>query len=554
MSELDNQSTVTLTIANLPSAVQDTSSNPTYTFSNLRVADGGGSVPAHGFSDASVGAFTYTLPSPASPRSVHIDYSVSDGTNTADGVLTIQLVGIVANPANTSVLQNHQSTLPALAGRVVDVKSAPTLTFSNPTVPNGDGTVQFTNTTTGILSYSTPNKTFTGVFPVQYKVSDGTNSTTGVLNLTVAPLITTPLLIPAALQTQPTIVPSLVASDNVLDITSTPSYTFSNLVVAPGDGTAQFTNTTTGALTYTPPSSAFFGVVQVTYAVTDGANSTSGDVVINVEQTIQPRNDGPISAAMGRPLVIAASQLLGNDTKAPDGLPLSIGSVGNATNGSVVLNSNGSVTFTGTAKGPASFTYTDTDAESDASTVATVTLDVKLATTVYWSTPADIVYGTALTGTQLDATASVAGTFAYTPAANTVLNAGYGQTLSVTFTPNDAADYAITTSTVVINVAQATTTINWANPANIIYGTALGGTQLDATASVPGSFNYIPAAGTVLPVGNGQSLTVYFTPFDATDYAAAAASTTINVDSAAPPGLSVQTRSFSGRVRPRWAA
>ncbi len=270
----------------------------------MRVADGGGSVPAHGFRRRISGGLHLHPAQPGVPRPVHIEYSVSDGTNTADGVLTIQLAGIIANPANFSVLQNQQSTLPALAGRVVDAKSTPTLTFSSPTVPNGDGTVQFTNATTGVLSYTTPNSTFTGVFPVQYKVSDGTNSTTGVLNLTVAPLITTPLLIPAALQTQPTIVPSLVASDNVLDIASNPSYTFSNLVVAPGDGTAQLTNTTTGALTYTPPSSAFFGVVQVTYTVTDGANSASGDVVINVEQTIQPRNDGPITAAMGRPLVI----------------------------------------------------------------------------------------------------------------------------------------------------------------------------------------------------------------------------------------------------------
>ncbi len=120
-----------------------------------------------------------------------------------------------------------------------------------------------------------------------------------MLNLTVAPLITSPLLIPVALQTQPTIVPSLVASGNVQDIASNPSYTFSNLIVAPGDGTVQFTNTTTGALTYTPPSASFFGVVQVTYTVTDGANSASGDVIINVEQTIQPRNDGPISAVVG---------------------------------------------------------------------------------------------------------------------------------------------------------------------------------------------------------------------------------------------------------------
>ncbi len=101
--------------------------------------------------------------------------------------------------------------------------------------------------------------------------------------------------------------------------------------------------------------------------------------------------------------------------------------------------------------------------------------------------------------------------------------------LSVTFTPNDSADYAVTTATVLINVAQATTIDQLGQPGNIIYGTPLGGTQLDATASVPGTFNYIPAAGTVLPVGNGQALAVVFTPFDATDYTGGIATTTINV-------------------------
>jgi len=550
VTELDHQSTVSLTILNLTGAVQDVSSNPTYTFSNLRVVDGGGSVPSKGFDDSSVGAFTYTLPSPPSAHPVHIGYSVSDGTNTANGVVTIQLVGIIADPANFSVLQNSQSTLPALAGRIVDVESKPTFTFSRPSVPTGEGTVQFTDTTKGILSYTPPNSTFTGTFPIQYTVSDGTNSTSGVLNLTVAPLITSPLLIPVALQTQPTSVPSLVASGNVQDISSNPSYTFSNLIIAPGDGTAQLTNTTTGALTYTPPSDLFFGVVQVTYTVTDGANnSASGNIIINVEETIQPKNDGPITAVVGKPLSIPASQLLGNDVAAPDGLKPSIGSVDNPQNGTVVLNSNGSVTFTPTTTGQASFTYTDTDSENDASTVATVTLNVKLGTTINWANPADIVFGTVLSSTQLNANASVPGTFAYTPAPGTLLKAGNGQPLSVTFTPTDSADYASSTATVQINVAQATTIMNWTNPGTIIYGTPLSGAQLDATASVPGTFTYIPTYGTVLGVGNGQTLAVVFTPYNTTDYTQGYATTTINVQPAPPPGLSVQTRSFSGRVR-----
>ena len=77
----------------------------------------------------------------------------------------------------------------------------------------------------------------------------------------------------------------------------------------------------------------------------------------------------------------------------------------------------------------------------------------------------------------------MAGTFAYTPAAGTVLAAGNDQTLSVLFTPTDATDYTTATATATINVSQATPTISWSNPANIVYGTALSGTQLDATSS-----------------------------------------------------------------------
>ncbi len=91
--------------------------------------------------------------------------------------------------------------------------------------------------------------------------------------------------------------------------------------------------------------------------------------------------------------------------------------------------------------------------------------------TINWANPADIVYGTALGATQLDATATVSGTFAYTPAAGTILNAGNNQTLSATFTPTDTTDYSTVTPKADINVTQATPTITWANPADIVYGT-----------------------------------------------------------------------------------
>ena len=108
--------------------------------------------------------------------------------------------------------------------------------------------------------------------------------------------------------------------------------------------------------------------------------------------------------------------------------------------------------------------------------------------------------------TQLDATARVAGTFGYSPASGTVLKAGNGETLGVTFTPTDSSDYTTVTATATSTLRRATPTISWPNPANIVYGTALGSTQLDATASVSGTFTYSPASGTVLKAGNGQTL------------------------------------------------
>ena len=50
-------------------------------------------------------------------------------------------------------------------------------------------------------------------------------------------------------------------------------------------------------------------------------------------------------------------------------------------------------------------------------------------------------------------------------------------------------------TTVTLTVLKATPVITWANPADITYGTALSATQLNATATVPGSFTYTPPRG-----------------------------------------------------------
>jgi fibronectin type 3 domain-containing protein len=179
------------------------------------------------------------------------------------------------------------------------------------------------------------------------------------------------------------------------------------------------------------------------------------------------------------------------------------------------------------------FTPTDTTDYTTASAATTISV-LQATPTITWNSPASITYGTALAPAQLDASASVAGTFAYTPAAGTVLHAGNNQTLSVLFTPTDTIDYTTASRTTTISVLQVTPTITWNSPASIAYGTALGPAQLDASASVAGTFAYTPAAGTVLHVGNNQALSVVFTPTDTTDYTTASATTKINVLKATP--------------------
>jgi hypothetical protein len=167
------------------------------------------------------------------------------------------------------------------------------------------------------------------------------------------------------------------------------------------------------------------------------------------------------------------------------------------------------------------------------SPVASGTYTISLPSlAITWPTPAPIPYGTALSATQLDATANVAGSFVYSPAAGTVLTAGK-QTLSATFTPTDTVDYKVTTVTVSLTVNPATPTIAWTAPSPITYGTALSAAQLDATASTAGAFTYAPAAGTVLKAGS-QTLSVSFTPTDSTDYTTAKATVTLTVNQAAP--------------------
>lgn len=158
--------------------------------------------------------------------------------------------------------------------------------------------------------------------------------------------------------------------------------------------------------------------------------------------------------------------------------------------------------------------------------------------TITWHQPASVSYPTALSSTQLDATANVAGIFAYNPPAGTVLNAG-NHTLTATFTPTDASAYNTVTASValVVNPPSGTKTtpvISWSQPSPITNPAPLTSVQLDATANVPGTFAYNPPSGTVLDAGT-QTLTVVFTPNNTSAYNNPTASVKLTVNPATTP-------------------
>jgi hypothetical protein len=123
-------------------------------------------------------------------------------------------------------------------------------------------------------------------------------------------------------------------------------------------------------------------------------------------------------------------------------------------------------------------------------------------------------------------------------------------TFSKTNLPSVTVWQVTTNSTsLTISVLELVPQLTWTNPANIVYGTALTASQLDATAKWNGSalsgiFNYTPPLGTILQSGSNQTLSVSFAPADTTDYTNATAAVTINVLKA-PLSVTATNRSKS---------
>ena len=422
------------------------------------------------------------------------DYTIADGhggTAATTVVVTVTSVNDAPVAADDTFTTPEDTPLtvsaPGLLGNDTDVEgdALTALLVSGPASGNltfnGDGSFIYT-----------PNANFNGSDSFTYKANDNqADSNVAIVALTITPVNDAPVSQNDAFTTAedtPLIVPAatgVLANDT--DVENDPLTAV--LVDGPMHGTLSLSPN--GSFTYTPAAN-FNGADSFIYKANDG---TADSNLATVALTIAAVNDAPVPANDAyttnedTPLVVSAPGVLVNDSDL-DGDSMTAALVAAPAHGTLILNSDGSFTYTPAANfnGSDGFTYKANDGTSDSS-VATATItvnpvnDAPVAANDIFTTPEDTpltisapgilandtdVEGDALTAVLVDPPThgtlmlTPDGSFTYTPALNFngadsfTYKANDGQadsnvaTVNLTISPvNDApvaADDAYTTS------------------------------------------------------------------------------------------------------------
>lgn len=257
------------------------------------------------------------------------------------------------------------------------------ITFNNGTLVVFEGTQANVNTALDGLTF-TPNADFNGAATLMIAIDDNGNTGGGGSqndseNVTVtvtagndAPVANADAYSVAEDGTLNLAAAGVLANDT--DVEGNPLT--AALLAGPSNGT--LTLNPDGSFSYTPNAS-FFGADSFTYRANDG---TADSNVATVSLTVTAVNDPPVAAADGAAVAEGGSvvvNLAANDSDPDNALDLtSIQIVSGPANGSVVVNGDGTVTYThdGSETLADSFTYTLRDASGAVSNAATVALSV----------------------------------------------------------------------------------------------------------------------------------------------------------------------------------
>ena len=467
-------------------------------------------------------------------------------------------ITVTAFDANNNIDTNFDAN-----GNKVNLTSTGTLVYTNPSPAF----------TSGVLANQSVSITNTGSFTITATGTGNNSSITGVSNsFTVNPgpvtagtssVVASPTSVVADGSSISTITVTL--KDGFGNPVSGKTVSLAALGGSSTIATLSGTSNASGQATFSAKDSV---VESVTYRATDvtdanlpitqtatvnftvgPVSTTASTVVANPTQVIA---DGSSNSTIAVTLKDGFNHLVSGKTVS---LTANGGTSSVITAISAVTNLSGQASFSVTDTVPEMVTYTARDT-TDTITItqtATVNFISPATTTTVAGSPNPSTFGqnVVITATVTSATGTPQGTLSLyggvTPCAGTLLgssglvagvttfnvstlNAG-SNPISACYTPSDFHQPSNGSYTQDVN--QATPSFTWNNPADISYGTPLSSSQLNATAGVPGVFVYTPAAGTVLNAGNGQTLSVVFTP-SSPNYATVSASVSINVLKATP--------------------
>jgi Bacterial Ig domain/Cadherin-like domain len=470
---------------------------------------------------------TYTLvPTPGFSGVVTVPYIITDSatqTSTANIVITVTptaalnagsdvVDGATGTAGTTSVLANDVGTsltVSAIGGCIVFPCTIPTSNGS--VVVQSNGTYVFTATSVGTSA------------PITYTARDGAGQTvTSTLTLSStapgAPTSTNDTgTTPAGTTFNSPAGATVLGNDTgtgvaVTSLGGTPcSVPCSRLVTG---GTLAVNVDGTYSLAPTP---GFSGIVSVPYIITDSAGQTStANIVITVTPTAAPNTGSDVvDGATGTP---GAAGILANDV----GTNLTVSAIGGCTafpctiatsNGSVVVQSNGTYVFTATSVGtsaPISYTARDSAGQTVTSTLtlSSTAPGAPLATPDTGLTPANTTFNSTATvigndtGTGIAIT-SLGGTVCTVPCTRAVtggdLTVNAGGTYTLVPTPGFSG--AVTVPYIITDSAGQTST---ANIVITVTPTAAPNTGSDVVDGATGT----PGAAGILANDVGINLTV----------------------------------------------
>jgi VCBS repeat-containing protein len=325
------------------------------------------------------GSFTYT-PAANYAGSDSFTYKANDGTVDSN-IVTVTITVTAGNSAPAAAADAYSTAedtaltiaAPGVLGNDTDVDGNP-LTAVKVTNP-GHGTL--TLNANGSFAY-TPAANYAGSDSFTYKANDGTvDSNIVTVTFTVTPVNDAPAAAADAYSTAEDTAliitaPGVLSNDTDVDGNPLTAVKVTN----PAHGT--LTLNANGSFAYTPAAN-YAGSDSFTYKANDGIVDSN---IVTVTFTVTPVNDAPAamadtySASSDTPLNIAAPGVLMNDTDI-DGNPLTAVKVSDPAHGTLVLNANGSFTYTPAANysGLDNFTYLASDGQAS-SNVATVTITV----------------------------------------------------------------------------------------------------------------------------------------------------------------------------------